>query len=183
MLQNNGADDLTISADGEFTFATPLADGSTYAVAVISAPAGQTCSVSNGFATLAGANVTSVAVICSSESFTVGGTVIGLAGTLVLQNNGADDLTLTADGPCTFATPLADGSTYAVTVFSAPAGQTCAVSNGTGSLAGADAADVAVTCNDIPSGTFTIGGSVTGLTGTLVLQNNGADDLTLTTDG
>ncbi|MCS6972224.1 MAG: hypothetical protein NZL89_04295, partial [Leptospiraceae bacterium] len=36
--------------------------------------------------------------------YTVGGTVTGLSGTLVLQNNGGDDLILTADGNFTFAT-------------------------------------------------------------------------------
>lgn len=49
-----------------------------------------------------------------AASYTVGGAVTGLAGaTVVLQNNGTDDLRLSADGPFTFATALADGSVYA----------------------------------------------------------------------
>ena len=56
------------------------------------------------------ANVTNVAVSCSANpTFTVGGTVSGLSGTVVLQDNGADNLTVTANGPFTFATALAPG--------------------------------------------------------------------------
>ena len=52
------------------------------------------------------ANVTSVAVSCTANtaSFTVGGSVSGLSGTVVLQDNGGDDLSVTASGPFTFAT-------------------------------------------------------------------------------
>lgn len=77
---------------------------------------------------------------------TVGGTVSGLGSTIVLQNNGADDLTITADGTFTFATALADGASYAVTVLTQPRGQTCAVANGTGTIASADVTNVAVSC-------------------------------------
>ena len=42
-------------------------------------------------------------------SFTVGGTVSGLSGTVVLQDNGGDDLSVTANGSFTFATTLATG--------------------------------------------------------------------------
>src|SRR4051812_1947562 len=47
--------------------------------------------------------------------YTVGGTLTGLlGGGLELQNNGGDDKALGADGAFTFATPLADGASYAV---------------------------------------------------------------------
>src|SRR5215468_6977547 len=48
-------------------------------------------------------------------SFSVGGTVSGLTGAVVLQDNGGDDLTIPADGQFTFATKVASGSSYAVT--------------------------------------------------------------------
>ena len=65
-------------------------------------------------------------------SFTVGGTVSGLSGTVVLQDNGGDDLTVTASGPFTFATKVATGAAYAVTVKTNPSGQTCTVASGSG---------------------------------------------------
>ncbi len=79
---------------------------------------------------------------------TIGGTVSGLVegGVLVLQNNGADDLEITEDGPFTFATTLTPGDSYNVTVFTQPEGQTCSVANGSGQVADQNVRDVAVTC-------------------------------------
>ena len=131
-------------------------------------PAGQTCTVSNGSGTMGSANVTNVAVSCSANpTFTVGGTVSGLSGTVVLQDNGADNLTVTANGPFTFATALAPGAAYAVTVKTNPAGQTCTVSNDSGTMGSANVTNVAVSCSANP--TFTVGGTVSGLSGTVVL--------------
>lgn len=51
------------------------------------------------------------------------------------------------------------------------------MSQGTGT-ATANVRDVQVRCENLAAATFTVGGSVTGLSGTgLVLQNNGRDDL------
>ena len=41
-----------------------------------------------------------------SETYTVGGSVTGLAGTLVLQINGSGDQVIAADGDFTFPTAL-----------------------------------------------------------------------------
>ena len=66
VLRNNGGDDLAISGNGSFTFATPVPDGDMYRVTVASQPSGpvQSCSVSNGSGTVSGANVTNVQVTC-----------------------------------------------------------------------------------------------------------------------
>ncbi|HET7133667.1 MAG TPA: hypothetical protein VFJ95_15545, partial [Gammaproteobacteria bacterium] len=68
-----------------------------------------------------------------SGSYTIGGTVSGLAGSgLVLRNNGGNDLTVAANGAFVFAGGLADGATYAVTVRTQPSApaQDCVVGNG-----------------------------------------------------
>ena len=85
----------------------------------------------------------------SDASYTVGGTVTGLAGgDLVLQNNGGDDLPISGDGAFTFATALDDGSTYTVSVATQPdlPPQSCTVSNAAGTLGGADVVNVDVDC-------------------------------------
>ncbi len=146
VLRNNGGDDLTITSDGAFTFSTALADGSGYNVTVQTQPAGQTCTVSNGTGTVSGANVANVTVTCSVNTYTVGGTVTGLSGTVVLQNNSGDDLAITSDGTFSFSTALADGSSYNVTVKTQPAGQSCFVTNGSGTVSGADVTDIQVGC-------------------------------------
>ena len=54
-------------------------------------------------------------------TFTVGGSVSGLSGTgLVLQDNGGDNLAVPSDGNFNFATAVATGSAYAVTVKTQP---------------------------------------------------------------
>jgi hypothetical protein len=87
----------------------------------------------------------------ASATFAVAGTIAGLLGHgLVLQDNGGDDLPVAADGNFTFATRLADGASYAVTVKSAPAHpiQTCAVTRGSGTIAGADIGNVSIACSN-----------------------------------
>jgi len=83
-----------------------------------------------------------------ASTYTVGGTVSGLDGAIALQNNGADDTILGANGPFVFAQTLADGSPYDVSVIIEPAAQDCYVTNGAGAIAGANLTDVLVTCID-----------------------------------
>jgi hypothetical protein len=77
----------------------------------------------------------------------VTGTVSGLlAGTqMVLQDNGGDRLTVTANGAFAFATALASGAAYAVTVSIPPTGESCMVQSGSGSVASANVS-VSVVC-------------------------------------
>lgn len=76
--------------------------------------------------------------------YAIGGTVTGLTGTLVLQNNAGDDLTITANGAFIFGTPIIGGLNYNVTVLDDGA-QTCTVTNAFGT-ATADVTNVAVNC-------------------------------------
>ena len=85
-------------------------------------------------------------------NFTVGGSVSGLSGAVVLQNNGADDLTLNASGAFTFTTPVATGAGYNVTVRTQPSSpaQVCTVSNGAGTVSGGNVTAVTVACAAVP---------------------------------
>ena len=151
-LQNNGRDDMPLSRNGEFIFITRLEAGDPYAVTVKTQPVGQLCWVTNGVGTVPRNYVASVAVRCenlAAATFTVGGTVSGLAGTVVLQNNGGNDLSVASNGGFTFGTALAGGAAYAVTVRSQPAGQSCTVRNGSGTVASANVGSVEVTCGTV----------------------------------
>ena len=93
------------------------------------------------------ANVTNVAVSCTNAATLLDRRdVSGLSGTVVLQDNGGDDLSVTANGSFTFATPLAGGAAYSVTVKTNPSGQSCTVSNGSGTVGSANVTNVAVSC-------------------------------------
>jgi hypothetical protein len=97
--------------------------------------------------------------VSGAPIYTVGGTVTGLAGTVVL-NNGNDFLSLSADGAFAFPTRLKDGAGYSVKVGTQPTTQTCTVSQASGTVNGANASNVTVACVDRSetfSGTF--GGS------------------------
>jgi hypothetical protein len=79
-------------------------------------------------------------------AFTIGGTISGLSGTVVLQNNGGDNLSQSTNGGFTFAGTVSSGSAYNVTVLTQPAGQTCTVSNASGT-ATASVSNVSVVCS------------------------------------
>jgi 6-phosphogluconolactonase (cycloisomerase 2 family) len=148
-LLNNGSDELTLSQDGTFAFATKLDSGAAYAVTVGTQPTDGTCTVTPRTATglVSGSDIASVEVTCVA-TFAVGGTVTGLASgaSLTLGGATAGSSTVTADGSFTLPTRLEGGAAYAVTVTTQPAGQTCSVDSGTGSIAAASVTTVAVTC-------------------------------------
>ncbi len=114
---------------------------------------------------------------------TIGGTVTGLAGSgLVLRNNGGDDLAVTTNGAFGFKTTVDAGSQYNVTVAAQPANpsQGCAIANATGTATN-NVTSVTVACS---TGSFSVGGTVSGLSGGgLVLRNNGGDDLPIASNG
>jgi len=180
VLQNNGGDTQSISTDGAFTFPTPVAEGSPYLVTVKTQPADQTCSITNGSGTMGAARVTNVAVVCATNTYSAGGTVAGLVGSVTLLDNGSDPLVIGSNGAFTFAAPVAQGGTYLVTVQTQPANQTCTVANGSGTMGGVNVTNIAVTCS---TNAYTAGGTVSGLSGTVTLQNDGTNSTPINTDG
>jgi hypothetical protein len=115
-----------------------------------------------------------------APTFLITATISGLtASGLVLQNNGGGSVAV-ASGATTapIATGVSSGTTYAVTVQTQPAGQLCAVANGSGTVS-ANVSNIAVTCVTISTTTYTMGGTITGLNGTgLALRLNGQTGMT-----
>jgi 6-phosphogluconolactonase (cycloisomerase 2 family) len=140
----NNNDTVTVAQDGNFSFATQVAGGSAYNVTVLTQPAGQSCTITGGGSgTIGAANVT-ITITCAIASYTIGGTVTGLNGSMVLHNGG-DNLT-SVNGPFTFPTAVAYGNTYSVTLLSLQfPNQTCTLTGGNGT-ATANVTTVAVNC-------------------------------------
>ncbi len=184
VLQNNGGNDLPISASGSFAFANRLVDGATYTVTVRSQPSAQNCVVRNPSGTVRGAEVSNVEVACASNRFTIGGRVTGLAGSgLEVQLNGGNDLSIVSSGAFAFETALQDGAAYDVSVRRQPTNpsQVCTVGNNAGTVAGGNVTKITIDC---VTSSFTVGGTVSGLAGSgLVLQFNGDGDLPIASDG
>ena len=101
-------------------------------------------------------------------TYSIGGNVTGLGAgnTLVLTNNGADDLSVAANGAFTFATPI--HGAYSVAVKTQPPGQACTVAKGSGTAAAA-VSSVAVNCYVVYT---TATSSVLAGTGTYGYVNN-----------
>jgi hypothetical protein len=136
-------------------------------------------------ASLAGCGESEQAPPAPPAPLTVGGTVSGLAGRgLILQLNGANDLSVNTNGKFNFPRALSKGNTYAVTVRTSPASpvkQICTVNQGSGSIDAAAIKSVTVVCT---TSSFAVGGTVSRLSGKgLVLQLNGANDLAIAKNG
>ncbi|HXY06770.1 MAG TPA: kelch repeat-containing protein [Terriglobales bacterium] len=141
ILQNTGAEQLTISpgagGNSAFTFVNPVPTGFAYTVTIFQEPTNpaQNCVVAPGTGSgTATANVTNVTINCPAVTYSVGGTVVGLAGvpsnngvltdnSFSLQNNLGDTKIITENGPFTFATPEALNGQYNISVFTNPSTQ------------------------------------------------------------
>jgi len=152
-LQNNGGDTLVVGSNGSFTFAPQYDAGSKYNVTIAVQPANLACTVANGSGHIDdnASKVTSISVTCA-PGLEIGGSLSGLGSgkTVVLQNNEVDPLSLTQTGPFAFRNVLPTGTGYSVTVRTQPEGQTCTVTNGTGTVGNSAVANVGVGCVDTP---------------------------------
>jgi hypothetical protein len=109
VLADNVTDSLTLTADGSFGFSKPVPYNGSYSITVVTQPSSATCTVSRGSSAGVTANVSNVSVGCSANSYTVSGILSGLSsGTqVVLDDNGGDALTVSANGSFSFSTPIA----------------------------------------------------------------------------
>ena len=82
----------------------------------------------------------------AAATYTVGGTLSGSSGTVVLQINGAGDISMAAPGSFTFTAGLANGAAYGVTANGA---QNCNIANGTGTMGSTNITNVTITCTTV----------------------------------
>ncbi len=116
----------------------------------------------------------------SSGSYTLGGIVFGLTGSLEIDKNGADNLIITDNGPFTFPALIEENTSYSVSMVKAPAGYNCTITNGTGIMPENDANNISIVCALAPM--YTLDGTVSGLAGSLEITRNGTDNLTIASD-
>lgn len=163
VARSNGPSDVNNDAGAVITAGpAPLNDcGSNSWSVTLKTPPDLSCSFSgptSGTFTSSDGGYTNTAsgpsVNCNAL-YTVGGTITGLtAGTLELEDNGGDDLMLGAGATSfTFATPLAAGAQYNVTVAAQPTGLTCSVQPSMPQTMGtSNVTNVAVSCSPNSSG-------------------------------
>ena len=182
VLQNNGGDDLAITANGAFMFPTKIVTGDPYAVTVGAMPSNpsQSCAVANATGTAGTTDITNVSVTCATATYTLGGNVLGLTGTGLVLTDGAEDLAISTSGAFTFTLPIASGAMYAVSVKTQPSTGSCSVAGGTGTIGTGNVTSVVVNCS---STAFTISGMIGGLNGSVVLHDATAGTATVTSNG
>lgn len=115
------------------------------------------------------------------HAYSVGVNVSGMAsGTLQLDDNGGNTLSISRNGSFTFPGFVEKGSRAEVTIQSQPTGQICKLGSNSNGIVSASVI-VLVTCT---SDEFTIGVTVSGLTnGTLTLLDNGGNPLLISANG
>jgi hypothetical protein len=106
-------------------------------------------------------------------TYTVGGSISGLTAAGLVLGNASDSYAAGANATTfTFATALQSGSSYSVTVSTQPAGLTCTVAAGSGTVAASNVSSVMVSCSPR---TYTIGGTISGLSAGGLMLANGSD--------
>jgi len=140
------------------------------------------------YAFSADCSTTNTIYLKPANAYSVGGNLTNLTGTVVLQNNGGDNLTLTNNGSFTFSNYVTQGSTYDVTVLTQPSGQTCTVTNRGGTMGNSNVTNVGVNCTNNAT-TISInspaqlnrfmtvaGGGISGTNLTLNIKNTGSSN-------
>jgi hypothetical protein len=79
-VTDNGGDSFTISADGPFTFPTPLKPGAAYDVAVATLPAGEQCGLAGAVGTVDTANVAGITITCAVPTLSLVAGALGGSG-------------------------------------------------------------------------------------------------------
>ena len=174
----NGTDQLTVASGAtSFTLPTKVAFSSSYQVTVATQPQGLSCAVQNGTSTMGAGNVTNITVTCSDQPYKLGGTVSGLISSGLTLANGSDTVSIAANAPSfVFPTSVAYSSSYSVTVATQPTGMTCSVTSGSGTMPAGDVNTVAVVCSDK---SYSLGGTISGLTIAGLKLTDGTDTLTI----
>jgi hypothetical protein len=148
LVLENGGSTVAIPANAtSYTFPSQIGNYDTYNVTIKAQPARLTCSVPNGAGTATGVSITWATVVCAPNTFTIGGTVDNLTTSGLVLTNGSDKLPVAANSTgFTFTQKVADGSVYGVAVLTQPAGQTCTVSKGTGTMGNGAVSNIEVIC-------------------------------------
>ena len=150
LILANGGEELPIAAgQTSFTFKNRIDYGSSYNITFKQQPAHMTCTISNGSGSAGHYINISAAVSCSQNVYSVGGTISGLTVDSLVLINGNVTTTVAKDAKTfVMAGPVADGSTYNVSVSSQPKGLLCVVQPGTGAgtMGSANITTVQIAC-------------------------------------
>lgn len=145
VLQNSGKTLQVAANSPSFQFPDLLGNDVGFDITVQTQPTKAHCDVTNGKGTTGSFNPINIVVSCVTDSYDLKGTVSGLDtdGLVIINganrqvvNAGATSFTMThlnTDGTYSNGR-VADGAPYGLTVLTQPAGRTCSVLNGVGTM-------------------------------------------------
>lgn len=151
VVQNNFTDNLMLLTNGDFSFSTPIDDLNQYSISVLTHPTtpNQTCDVFQATGTVNGNSIDNIDIVCSINTYFLGGSVSGLLnGNDLLLNNGGNFKFIEQNGAYIFNTPVPDESDYDVEIYLQPSSpiQPCQVMNGASTISGEDVTNIDVIC-------------------------------------
>lgn len=165
---------LTIAADGLYSFVdfARLPAGAGLTLSILALPNNQHCEISPDPAVMP-AHALMLKLSCVDLPQSVSVRHSGLAGTVVLELNDAEQLDISASSsnPLSFNTRLLPGAPYALRIVSSSAGQSCSLSSLSGQqpLQGLELSLVCATLR------YPLQLSVNGLQGSLAVRVNGGE--------
>lgn len=152
LMNNNGSEfEVPVPSNGtgvtQFSFPKLISSDDKYDVQVKSVPSNvdiKTCEYRNNKGR-AGFNVLNIEIACAFRTQALGGTVSNLKNELVLVN-GSDRVIVPAGATAFTMARVAQDAPYGVSILANPAGQSCTIANGVGTMGAADVNNVTVTC-------------------------------------
>ena len=175
----NDSNEKRILINGIVTLVTSSPIMGNYRVTISGQPTRQFCTISNGSGNISVTNpqLTNPTIRCQQATAAPQFIKVNVTGLLMHQEigraplkvaiNGVDELSIIENGIQQFTTPFSNGQTYNIVMTAQPYGHTCTISNPSGTVTAAQViAPVSCTPNS-----YNVGGNVTGLTGTLIIQN------------
>lgn len=153
LVLTSGSQELPVSPTGAATmyatFPNLIEEDSTIDIKIKTQPTAAECKVDPKTVGLKANYYTArqVVVNCTTNSYTLGGTIAGLTGEGLILNNGDQQVKPGAGSTgFTFENKVADGANYGVTVLQQPAGQACTVTNNAGTMPSGPVTNIAVNC-------------------------------------
>lgn len=158
-----GGVDHAFSSSGSFSVANVVEEAGSLTIRVVSAPSHQSCRLgSDSRFSNVRADITGVQIDCENLRYRLGGEITGLDGTLVLAVND-QQVSISQPGDFRRNGLLEHGTDVALSIVSAPDGQTCSIESvAQFSSVEASIDTVQIQCQSLM---YSISGQVTGLDG------------------
>jgi len=177
ILDLNGVEQVANTSTGAFTFATQLANNDTYAVTISYLSPGLACDIINNSGVINASDFPFVHVACdyigagSSLAPQMSSELLASGEDVVVTLNAIEDMTVlgSASTPKAFSTHIAIGSPYSVAIKTPPTGKNCNLFNAFGIIVAGSAPIVKVDCYLDSDPVYTMGGTISGLTGSGLL--------------